>query len=186
MDVDQQDVVVIGPPLPGQRYVSADSCCDASRHTRAAMPINGRVWLAQRSAVDWEQLDINQRIYSGPREKLTSYTIYGRAVLAVTDAKVVSVINDQPEQVPGQFPKDISLRSGRRQLRHPGSRQWALSHVCPHAAGKCPGAFRRARNPWPSPWARRQLGQLNRPASTLSGDGQTVLSRFQRPSVRDR
>ena len=55
--VDKRTVAVIGPPLRGERYISADSCCDAVRHTRAAMPINGRVWLAQRYAVDWEQLD---------------------------------------------------------------------------------------------------------------------------------
>src|ERR1700722_8969126 len=48
--VDKRTVASIGPPLRGERYISADSCCDAVRHTRAAMPINGRVWLAHRSA----------------------------------------------------------------------------------------------------------------------------------------
>ncbi len=55
--VDRRPVVRIGPPLLGDNFISADSCCDATRHTRAALPVNGRVWISQRFAVDWEQLD---------------------------------------------------------------------------------------------------------------------------------
>ena len=67
--VSRRRVVRFGPPLRGSGYVSADSCCDASRHTRAALPVNGRVWLAQRFAVNWERLDAEGRIYRGPRQQ---------------------------------------------------------------------------------------------------------------------
>ena len=107
--VDRRPVVSIGPPLRGERYISADSCCDASRHTRAAMPINGHVWFAQRFAVDWEQLDAQGRVYTGDREKLESYTIFGKPVIAVADAVVASVTDGLPEQTPGQYPVNISL-----------------------------------------------------------------------------
>ena len=109
VSVDARPILRIGPPLTGENYISADSCCDATRHTRAALPVNGRVWLAQRYAVDWEQLDKDRRIYSGPREKPESYTIFGKTVLAVADATVVSITENQPEQTPGKFPADISL-----------------------------------------------------------------------------
>jgi Peptidase family M23 len=105
----RQTVAVIHPPLAGDNYVSADSCCDSSRHMRAALGVNNHVWLAQRYAVDWEQLDSHDRIYSGPREKLESYTIFGKPVLAVADATVVSVVDDLPEQTPGKYPEGISL-----------------------------------------------------------------------------
>jgi hypothetical protein len=88
--VDRQPVALVSPPLRGVGYVSADSCCDATRHTRAALPVNGRMWVAQRYAVDWEQLNAGGRIYSGPREKLESYAIFGQPVLAVANAVVVS------------------------------------------------------------------------------------------------
>ena len=107
--VDRREVLQIAPPLNGSNYVSADSCCDATRHTRAALPINGSVYLAQRYAVDWEQLDADNRIYNGPREKLESYTIFGKPVLAVADATVAVVVKGQREQIPGKFPTDISL-----------------------------------------------------------------------------
>jgi len=106
---DHQTVAILHPPLAGGNYVSADSCCDSTRHMRAAIGVNNHVWLAQRYAVDWEQLDAHDRIYSGPREKLESYTIFGKPVLAVADATVVSVIDGLPEQTPGKYPEGISL-----------------------------------------------------------------------------
>jgi hypothetical protein len=108
--VNARPVVVIGPPLRGANYVSADSCCDASRHTRAALPVNGRVWLAQRFAVDWEQLDEQGRIYKGPAKEVASYKIYGQDVLAVADATIVSAIDDMPNQVPGAMPTNVSIQ----------------------------------------------------------------------------
>jgi len=107
--VAQRDVVVIGPPLRGERFISADSCCDASRHTRAALAVNGRVYVAQRFAVDWEQLDAQGRIYAGAQSDPASYTIYGRDVLAVADAPVVAVIDGLPDQPPGKMPADIAI-----------------------------------------------------------------------------
>jgi murein DD-endopeptidase MepM/ murein hydrolase activator NlpD len=107
--VDTQPVVVIGPPLRGAGYISADSCCDATRHTRAALPVNGRVWIAQRFAVDWEQLDDEGRVYRGSGTDVTSYNIYGKDVLAVADAKVASVIDNLPNQVPGKMPTNIPI-----------------------------------------------------------------------------
>jgi hypothetical protein len=107
--VDRAAVVRIGPPLEGDGYVSADSCCDATRHTRAAMPVNGRVWVAQRYAVDWEKVDAQVRIYVGPQEKLESYAIFGKPVLAVADSVVAFVADGRPEQTPGKYPANISL-----------------------------------------------------------------------------
>lgn len=107
--VNHSAVAMIGPPLSGGGYISADSCCDATRHTRAAMPINGRVWVAQRYAVDWEQMDAQSRIYNGPQTKLESYTIFGKPVFAVADGVVMSAIDGLPEQTPGKFPANISL-----------------------------------------------------------------------------
>jgi hypothetical protein len=106
--IDQREVTVIAPPLRGDGFVSADSCGDASRHTRAALPVNGRVWVAQRYAVDWEEIDSQLRIYSGPVDKPESYTIFGKPVFAVADAIVVSATDGMPEQTPGKYPAFIS------------------------------------------------------------------------------
>jgi hypothetical protein len=132
--VNRRAVASIAPPLRGEGYVSADSCCDATRHTRAALPVNGRVWVAQRYAVDWEQLDAQGRIFNGPQEKLESYTIFGKPVLAVADAVVVSVTYGLPEQTPGKYPTNISLddADGNSVILDLGEQRYAMyAHMQP-------------------------------------------------------
>jgi Peptidase family M23 len=132
--VNRRSVASIGPPLRGMRYISADSCCDAVRHTRAALPVNGRVWVAQRYAVDWEQADAGGHIYAGPRDKLESYAIFGQPVLAVADAVVVSVIDGEPEQTPGNYPTNIPLdkADGNSIILDLGQQRYALyAHMQP-------------------------------------------------------
>jgi hypothetical protein len=132
--VDRRQAASIGPPLRGTHYISADSCCDATRHTRAALPVNGRVWIAQRYAVDWEQTGAGGRIYAGPREKLESYAIFGQPVLAVADALVVSVIDGEPEQTPGNYPTNIPLdkADGNAVILDLGGHRYALyAHMQP-------------------------------------------------------
>jgi hypothetical protein len=142
--VDRRPVIRIGPPLlnTGTPYISADSCCDASRHTRAALPVNGSVFVAQRFAVDWEQLDKDHRIYSGPQEKLESYTIFGKPAIAVADATVASVTDGLPEQTPGKYPTDISLTTadGNCVILDLGEQRYALyAHLRPGSIKVRPG-----------------------------------------------
>src|SRR5260370_1817772 len=132
--VDRQTVVSIDAPLHGEGYISADSCCDASRHSRAALPVNGRVWLAQRYAVDWEQLDAQGRIYAGDRERLESYTIFGKPVVAVADGVVASVTDGLPEQTPGKYPANIPLdeADGNSVILDLGDQHYAMdAHMQP-------------------------------------------------------
>ena len=132
--VDRQAVAVIGPPLRGARYVAADSCCDASRHTRAALPVNGRVWIAQRYAVDWEQLDDEGRIYHGPQADVKSYTIYRKEVLAVADARVASTTEGMQNETPGKMPENIAIEQadGNSVILDLGGGRYALyAHLDP-------------------------------------------------------
>ena len=59
--VDRQAVVVISPPLQGAGYISADSCCDSTRHVRAALAANGRVWVAQRGNLYYVPTNVSLR-----------------------------------------------------------------------------------------------------------------------------
>ncbi len=107
--VNKRTLPVLGPPLRGSGYLAADGCCDAVRHTRALLPLNGAPRLAQRYAIDYEQVDANGRIYVGKKTDPKSYTIFGKQVLAVADATVVATHDGLPEQVPGTFPKDLPI-----------------------------------------------------------------------------
>jgi hypothetical protein len=106
--VDRPEVV-LGPPLLGSGYVAADGCCDSIRHVRALLALNGHFTLAQRFAIDWEQIDSENRVVKGDTKTLSNYVIYGRDVLAVADGTVVSSRNDLPEQVPGALPQGMTI-----------------------------------------------------------------------------
>lgn len=107
--VDDREVVELGPPLEGTGYLAADGCCDSTRHRRAALPVNGSLTIAQRYAIDWEQVDDEGRIYVGERTDPNSYAIYGDEALAVAEGTVVKVLDGFEEQVPGTFPENISI-----------------------------------------------------------------------------
>ncbi len=107
--VDDRAVLELGPPLKGTRYLAADGCCDSTRHRRATLPINGTSSIAQRYAIDWEQVDADGRIHVGDSTDPDSYAIYGDQALAVGDGTVVKVVDGLPEQVPGTFPEDIDV-----------------------------------------------------------------------------
>ncbi len=106
------DVPVLSPPLEaGRGYVAADSCCSSERHRRALLSIGNRQWLAQRFAVDWEQLDSSRRFVKrgGDPAKPADYAIYGQRALAAADATVTHVLDGQKEQTPGSLPTGITL-----------------------------------------------------------------------------
>ncbi|OYN79999.1 metalloendopeptidase [Mycolicibacterium sphagni] len=107
--VDRRTLPVLSAPLAGERYIGADGCCDAPRHTRAVLPINGQLYLAQRYAVDFEQADAQNRIFTGDPKDPKSYQIFGKEVYAVADGTVVGTRNDLPEQTPGTYPANIGV-----------------------------------------------------------------------------
>ncbi|HEV7808204.1 MAG TPA: M23 family metallopeptidase [Solirubrobacteraceae bacterium] len=111
--LDAFDVPVLGPPLePARGYVAADSCCSSVRHRRGLLAIGNRQWLAQRFAVDWEQVDATRRFVKrgGNPARPADYTIYGAQAIAAADATIVDVIDGLPAQRPGALPQGITLR----------------------------------------------------------------------------
>lgn len=107
--VDRRTLPVVSAPLAGDRYIAADGCCDAVRHTRAVLPVNGQTFLAQRYAIDFEQADEQNRIFAGDPKDPASYAIFGEQVFAVADGTVVGARNDLPEQAPGTYPANIPI-----------------------------------------------------------------------------
>jgi len=106
------EVPVLGPPLQaGSDYIAADSCCDSDRHRRALLPIDNHNWLAQRFAVDWEQLDSSGRVVKkgGDASKSADYAIYGAQVISAGDGTVESVVDGLPDQKPGELPANSTL-----------------------------------------------------------------------------
>lgn len=107
--VSEENAVITGPPLKGDKWVAADGCCTAERHVRAVMPINGRLVISQRYAIDWEKLNEDDKIFVGDPQDVNSYFCYGEEILAVGEGRVVIAVDRYEDQIPGQSPVGIPL-----------------------------------------------------------------------------
>jgi len=102
--------IIIGPPLAGTGWVAANGCCNPDiTHRGSVQSVNGALYDSQRFAIDWMRLDEQGRIVQGDESDAHSYNDYGADVLAVADAKVVSVLNNLDDQIPGRLPEPSSI-----------------------------------------------------------------------------
>lgn len=126
--------LVLDPPLRGSRYIAGDGCCDAPRHVRASLPLDGQLFTAQRFAIDWEQLDEQGRIYVGDPKQVKSYRIYGQPIYAVADGTVVTALDGLPDSPPGALPPDLPIEQadGNHVVLDIGGGRFALfAHMAP-------------------------------------------------------
>src|SRR5882757_2891146 len=107
--VSTHEPPVISPPLDGPRWVDGNSCCDMTPHRMALNPLNGKLWAAERFAIDYVQMSPDGTIYRGDASKPESYPYFGADIHAVADGPVVSVVDGLPEQVPGASPTGLPL-----------------------------------------------------------------------------
>ena len=126
--VSSHQPVSITAPLDGPNWVDGDGCCDTTAHRLAVNPINGKLRLAERFALDYVQLNNEFRLFTGVPTKLESYAYFGAAVHAVGAGKVVSVVDDLPEQVPTKTPSGLPLdqHAGNHIVQDLGDGNYAL------------------------------------------------------------
>lgn len=114
--VTDQTAVVLGPPMRGPRWVTFGGCCfPASYHRTALLPINGQYFSPERFAIDFIQLDPENKMFSGPDDQISSYAFYGADLLAVADGTIFAVQDGEPDQTPARLDptQDVSdLRKG--------------------------------------------------------------------------
>jgi hypothetical protein len=103
--VDRRPPIVLGPPLAGRGWAALGSCCDGP-HRRAPYPIDGRWYLAQRFAIDFNQLDSENRPGTGDPTLPTSFPTFGQPALAVADATVVETVDRYPDLKVGEPRED--------------------------------------------------------------------------------
>jgi hypothetical protein len=135
-EVGPSDTIVLGPPLEGRGWVAADGCCESHRHIRAFMPINGKIRIAQKFAIDWEMINDDRQIYVGDSKDVSSYFAYGKKALSVADAKVVAAVDRYKNQIPGELPPDITLEEadGNHIVLDLGNGKYALyAHLKPRS-----------------------------------------------------
>src|SRR5215467_5352644 len=102
--------LIIGPPLAGAGWVAANGCCNSDiTHRGSVQSVNGALYDSQRFAIDWMRLDELGRLVHGDEGDVHNYTCYGADVLAVANARVVSVLNNLDDQIPGRLPEPSTI-----------------------------------------------------------------------------
>jgi hypothetical protein len=107
--VQTRNPPVIAPPLVGTNWVDANSCCDMTPHRMALNPLDGQLWAAERFAIDYVQLLPDGRLFNGDKTKPESYPGFGADIHAVSEGRVVAVMDGLPDQVPGTNPTGLPL-----------------------------------------------------------------------------
>ncbi len=105
--VDRRPPVALGAPLAGAGWAALGSCCDGP-HRRALYPIDGEWRLAQRFAIDFNQLDAENRPGAGDPRLPSSFPTFGQPVLAVADATVVEAVDRYPDLLVGEPREDVT------------------------------------------------------------------------------
>ena len=135
--VSTRKPVSISPPLDGPNWLDANGCCDMSAHRMAANPINGKIFVSERFAIDYVQLTDDFRLFTGdPTKPEPSYPYFGAPIHAVGDGKVVSVVDNLPEQTPGKTPSGLPAGPVRRQSHRAGPRRRQLRVLRTPEAGQ--------------------------------------------------
>ncbi|MBV8828564.1 MAG: M23 family metallopeptidase [Acidobacteriaceae bacterium] len=101
----ERTTLEIGPPLAGKGWVAVNGCCGPDGiHRTGSVTVNGKIYFAQRFAIDWMLLDGAGRLVDGDPSDVHNYPDYGADVMAVANGTVVDTLDTLDNQVPGRLP----------------------------------------------------------------------------------
>src|ERR1700733_4824004 len=99
----------IGASFRGRRVACRRRSGDDSDHRRSLMAIDGRVYDAQRFAIDWMKVGPNGDSHHDGTARNENFWGYGEAIHAVEDGEVSDVMDGIPENTPRVLPKPVTL-----------------------------------------------------------------------------
>ena len=105
--VVQARAIEIAPPLFGPRWLVGS----VGEHRRTLNVINGQIYVAERFAIDFVQLDRQERLFAGPEAQLSSWAFFGAPIHAVANGTVVGLQDGLRDQVPGEPPVGVTIQN---------------------------------------------------------------------------
>jgi hypothetical protein len=108
----------ISAPLSGTGWVAMNGCCEVGVHRASSIACNGGIYLSQRFAIDWLQLDKNGKLVNGDAADVHSFVGYGAEVIAVADGTVVGMLDSLEDQKPGSLPDPKTINIGNVDGNH--------------------------------------------------------------------
>jgi murein DD-endopeptidase MepM/ murein hydrolase activator NlpD len=110
MAVNNKPPLVLGYPLKGKNWVAEGAISPNSYHLRALSSLDKKIYLSQRFAVDWVQINAEGQEVQGDLSKPKNWLAYGQDVLAVCDGVVTKVQDGFDDQIPPGLPDALGSR----------------------------------------------------------------------------
>lgn len=104
LPLTSEKLLRIKHPVRGANWIANNGVSPWSDYRRAILPIDGKFYLPQRYAVQWQQICNDGRAVRGSVLNNEHWVAYGQDVLAVSDGTVVKVQDGITENVPTQLP----------------------------------------------------------------------------------
>jgi murein DD-endopeptidase len=104
-----RDIAVIGPPLRGGAWLTANGPSNESGHRRALIPIGGVPTIAQRFAIDYVRVDTAGSTVAGDRARNENFYAEDADAIAVADGIVVATKDSIPENIPGPTSRAVPI-----------------------------------------------------------------------------
>lgn len=144
-EVSVRKPISLGPPLKGDRWVDGDGCCAIiGPHRFVINPVDGKLRLAERFAIDFVQLDEQGKLFEGDSSDLHNWPFYGAEIYAAASGKVVGVLDGLPDQPPGELPSGATIvtAGGNHVVVDMGDGRFALyAHMIPNSITVSEGDF---------------------------------------------
>lgn len=130
----------VGPPLRGEQLVAVNGCC-AGGHTRALLPVDDGLFLAQRFAIDFVRAEGGASFEGDPSDN-ASYFLYGADILAVAPGRIIATSDGMAENVPTDPPppENVATATGNHVVQALDDGHFALyAHLQPGSLRVQPG-----------------------------------------------
>jgi murein DD-endopeptidase len=98
--------IVLKPPMHGDGWIAGDVLSNDGDHRRTLTPINGKVRIPQRFAIDWVQIGKDGKAYHDNPAENASWYGYGADVLAVSNGMVAGIKDGIPDNDGNAGPKE--------------------------------------------------------------------------------
>ncbi len=98
--VSPKSATIITSPLKGENWFTPNGPSNVSIHRRVMIPMDGKVEIPERFAVDWIKVDETGLSYKGDPKKNESYYAYRQPISAVSDGRVVAIKDGILENTP--------------------------------------------------------------------------------------
>lgn len=104
IEVSKEKPVVLSPPLEGKNWIAVAAPSPSSYHRRTILPIEGKFYLAQRYAIDWEQVCYDGKTVQGNFFENANWLAFGEPVYASADGIVSKMQDGVPLNTPPKLP----------------------------------------------------------------------------------